>query len=94
VLDPLVNRSGLSIRNSVLFYEQFIRPNGIRVPELVVRFCSHARVFLLRLTQLVSCKKQIHDDWKVPNFAENIRELRAGLHSKLGDTVNFLLQKL
>ena len=52
VLDPLLKRSGLSIRNNVLFYEQLIRPNGLCVPELVVRICSHPRVFVLRITQL------------------------------------------
>jgi len=52
VLDPLLKRSGLSIRHSVLVYEQLIHHNGLCVPELVVRFCSHPRVFILRITQL------------------------------------------
>ena len=52
VFDPLLKRSGLSIRHSVLLYEQLICPNGLCVPELVVRFCSHPRVFVLRITQL------------------------------------------
>jgi hypothetical protein len=52
VLDPLLKRSDLSIRHSVLFYEHLNRPNGLCVPELVVRFCSHQRVFVLRITQL------------------------------------------
>lgn len=50
VLDPL-NISGLPNRNSVLFYIQLIRPNGLCVHILVVR-SPHQRFSAVWLTQL------------------------------------------
>jgi hypothetical protein len=81
-----------SAQQKIFYPEQLNRPNGLRVPELLVRFCSHPRVFVLRIMQ--PSKKKIHDVSNVPILADNLKKQRPGLHPKLGDAANPLFQKL
>jgi hypothetical protein len=85
MLGPLLNRSGLSIKNGVLLYKQLIRPiMDYACP--IWRSAAHTHVRKLQVLQskclhvannapwYVS-NRQIHNDLVIPFFANHIRAL-------------------
>jgi hypothetical protein len=98
VLGPLRNRSGLSIRNGVLLYKQLIRP---MMDYACPVWRSVARSHIRRLQVLQSKwlriatnapsyvgNRQIHEDLRIPFFADHIWALTDSLDSKLSDASN------
>jgi len=98
VLGPLLNRSGLSIRNSVLLYRQFIHlMMDYACP--VWRSAARSRVWKLHVLQSKCLRiatsapwyidnRQIHNDLVIPSFADHIRALTESFDSKLSDAGN------
>ena len=83
----LNKRSGLSIRNGVLLYEQLIR-HACAVWRSAVR--SHIRKLQLLQPKCLRIatnapryidNRQIHDDLRVPYFSDHIRTLRGSTRS-------------
>jgi hypothetical protein len=94
VLGPLLNRrSGLSIINDVLLHKQLIRPiMDYACP--IWRFAARSHIRKLQALQFKCLRiatnspwyignKQIHEDFGIPIFADNIRALTESLYSKL-----------
>jgi len=106
VLRLLLNRrSGLSIRNGVLLYEQLIRPTmDYWCP--VWRSAAHCHIRKLQVLQSKCLciainvtwyigNKQIHEDLGVPSFTNHIRSLTEKFDtSKLADVGNHLVMQL
>jgi hypothetical protein len=104
VLGPLLKRSGLSVRNGVLFYKQLIRPM-MEYACPIWRSASRSHVRKLQLLQskclhiatnapwYVS-NSQIHEDFWIPFFADHIRALTKNFDSKLADAGNPLIRQL
>ena len=105
MLGPLLNsKSGLSIRNGILLYEQLIRP---MMDYACPAWRSAARSHVRRLQVLQSkclrpatgapwyvINRQIHEDLGVPLFADHIRALTESFDSKLADVGNPLVRQL
>jgi hypothetical protein len=104
VLDPLLNRSGLSIRNGVLLFRQLIRS----VMDYACPVWRSAARCHIRKLQVLQSKclhiatgepwymsnRQIHEDLGVQFFADHIRALTASFDSKLADAGNPLVRQL
>jgi hypothetical protein len=102
MLGPLLNRrSGLSVKNGVLFYKQLIRP---MVDYTCPIWRSAARRHVRKLQVLQSkcvriatnapwyvSNRQIHEDLGIPFFADHIRALTESFDSKLSDAENPLV---
>jgi hypothetical protein len=104
-LCPLLNRkSDLSVRNGVLLYKQLIRPMmDYACPAWRSAACSHARKMQVLQSKCLRhatgapwyvSNRQIHEDLRVPLFAEHIRALTASFDSKLADMGNPLVRQL
>jgi hypothetical protein len=104
VMGPLLNRSGLSIRNGVLLYRQLIRP---MMDYACPVWRSAARSHIRKLQVLQSkclriatsapwymSNSQIHEDLGVPFLADHIRALTDSFDSKLADAGNPLVRQL
>jgi hypothetical protein len=104
MLGPLLNRSGLSIRNGVLLCRQLIRP---MMDYACPVWRSAARCHIRKLQVLQSkclriatgalwymSSRQIHEDLGVPFFADHIRALTDSFDSKLADAGNPLVRQL
>jgi len=105
MLGPLLNRkSDLSFRNGVLLYKQLIRPTmNYECPAWRSAARSHVRrlqVLQAKCLRLVTSvpwyvsNKQIHEDLRVPLFADHIRTLSASFNSKSADVENLLVRQL
>jgi hypothetical protein len=105
VLGPLLNRrSGLSIRNGVLFYKKLIRSmTDYACP--IWRAAARSHVQKLQALQSKCLRiatnalwyvgnRKIHEDLGIPFFADHIRALTESFDSKLADAGNPLFQQL
>jgi hypothetical protein len=104
VLGPLLNRSGLSVRNGVLLYEQLIRLMMVYTCSI---WRSAARNHVRKLQVLRSkslrivtdapwyvSNRQIYEDLGIPFFADHIRTLTENFDSKLADAGKTLVRQL
>jgi hypothetical protein len=98
LLSPLLNRSGLSIRNGILLYKKLIRPM-MDYTCRIWRSAGHTHINKLRVLQSKCLRiatnaswyvnnNQIHEDLGIPFFANHIRVLTASFDSKLVDAGN------
>jgi hypothetical protein len=105
MLGPLLNRrSGLSVRNGVLFYKQLIRlAMDYACPIWRSAACSHAQKLQVLQSKCLRTatnapwyvgNRQIHEDLGIPFFADPIRALTENFDSKLADARNPLVRKL
>jgi hypothetical protein len=105
VLGLLFNRrSGLSVRNGVLLYRQFIRPMmDYACP--IWRSASRSHVRKLQVLQSKCVRiatnapwyvsnRQIHEDLGILFFADHIRALTESFDLKLADTGDLLVRQL
>jgi hypothetical protein len=105
VLGPLLHRrSGLSIRNGVLLYNQLVRPMmdyGCPVWRSAAR--SHVRKLQVIQSKCLRAatgapwyisNRQIHEDLGVPFFADHIISLTESFDSKLAGAGNPLVRQL
>ena len=105
MLGPLLNRKNdLSVRNGVLLYKQLIRPM-MDYACLAWRSAARNHVRWLQVLQSKCLRlvtgapwyvrnRQIHEDLRVPLFADHIRVLTASFDSKLADVGNPLVRQL
>jgi len=104
LLDPLLHRSDLSIRNGILLYKQL---NHHLMDYACPAWRSTARAHVKRLQvfqskclRLVTAapwylsKRQIHEEFGVPFFANNIRALTASFDTRLAEVGNSLVRQL
>ena len=104
MLGPLNRKSDLSVRNGVMLYKQLIRH---MMDYACAAWRSAARTHVRRLQVLQSkflrlatgapwyvSNRQIHQDLRVPLFADHIRALTASFDSKLADVENPLVRQL
>jgi len=92
VLGPLLKRrSGLSIRNGVLLYEQLIRPmkdyaapiwtSALRPPVRKLQMLQSKCLRIANNAPLYIGNRQIHEDIGAPFFADHTRSLRYSTRS-------------
>jgi hypothetical protein len=104
IVGPLLNRSSLCIRNGVLLYKQLIRPM-MNYACPVWRSAAHSHIQKLQILQSTCLciatnspwytgNKQIHDDLRVPYFADHIRQLTERFDSKLPGVGNPLVARM
>jgi hypothetical protein len=104
MLGPLLNRSGLSIRNGVLLYRQLIRPM-IDYAWPIWRSAAHIHINKLQVLQpkclcivtyapWYGINRQIHNDLWIPFFTGHIRALTESFDLKLADARNTLVRQL
>lgn len=106
MLGPCLNRSGLSIQKTVLFYEQLMHPlvdyvyliwwsithTHIRNLQVLQRKCANFVIDAHSYSYISN--KEIYKDLEVPIFADHIRSLMKGFKSKLAGVGNPILWEL